>query len=48
VWASSAAASLTSGIILDLVGYPALAIFSIALLVVPSLLLVQRRQLVTV
>jgi MFS family permease len=46
VWGSSAAASLGAGLILDAVGYRSLSIFSIALLVVPLVLLVRRRRLV--
>ncbi len=48
VWASSAIASLGSGIILDIVGYRALSLMSIAMLVIPLVLLMGRRRLITV
>lgn len=46
VWGSSALASLTSGVVLDLVGYRALSLLGMALLLAPLTLLLTRRQLV--
>jgi MFS family permease len=48
VWASSAMASLSSGIILDVVGYRALSLLSIGMLAIPLVLLMGRRKLITV
>jgi hypothetical protein len=48
VWASSAVASLSSGIILDVVGYRALSLTSIGMLAIPLVLLMGRRSLITV
>jgi MFS family permease len=46
VWGSSAVASLSSGIVLDMLGYRSLSLIAIVLLAVPLTLLMARRRLV--